>query len=140
MPVAGVRNGGSRGVRSSGMATRTTSWLSWPGLARTLLDSLRITLRLLREPAVPLMTKGLPIAAVLYVLSPLDFVPDVLPLIGQLDDAGLLLLAIQAFLRLCPASVVAHHRSALAAGRPFSPVEPGGQVIDAEFRRHDDAR
>ncbi len=122
------------------MATRTTSWLSWPGLFRTLLDSLRLTLRLLREPAVPLLAKGLPIVAALYIVSPLDFVPDVLPIIGQLDDLGLLLVAIQGFLKLCPASAVAHHRTALAAGRPFSPLTPGGQIIDAEFRRHDDAR
>lgn len=119
------------------MATRTSSWLSWPGLARTLLDSVRLTLRLLREPAVPLVSKGLPILAVLYVLSPLDFVPDVLPIVGQLDDVGLLLLALQAFLRLCPAPVVAHHRTALAEGRPFAPTTARGQVIDAEFRRHE---
>lgn len=122
------------------MAARSTSWLSWPGLGRTVLDSLRLTLRLLREPAVPLLSKGLPVVAVLYLLSPLDFVPDVIPLIGQLDDLGLLLLAFQAFLKLCPASAVEHHRTALAEGRPFSPLTPRGQVIDAEFRRDEDPR
>lgn len=122
------------------MATRTTSWLSWPGLARTLLDHLRLTLRLLRDPAVPLLSKGLPIGAALYLLSPLDFVPDVLPLIGQLDDVGLLLLAMQAFVKVCPAAAVDHHRTALAEGRPFASAAAAGQVFDAEFRRHDDAR
>jgi hypothetical protein len=57
-----------------------------------------------------------------------------------LDDAGVLLLALESFLRLCPEGVVEFHRAAMASGRPFSPMPPGGTVIDAEFRREEDAR
>lgn len=125
------------------MAARTSrlSWLlSGSGLARTLLGHLRLTLRLLRDPAVPLLVKGLPVLAGLYVLSPLDLVPDVLPIVGQVDDIGLLFVAVQAFLSLCPGHIVTHHRTAIAEGRPFSPRGDAGRVIDAEFRRHDAAR
>ncbi|MGE3706391.1 MAG: DUF1232 domain-containing protein [Vicinamibacterales bacterium] len=130
------------------MAARL-SWLSralsGPGIARALLAQLRLTLRLLRDPAVPMLLKGVPVLAGLYLLSPIDLVPDILPLLGQLDDLGLVVLALQAFLTLCPSSAVEHHRSALADGRPFSPADgggrvDGGRVIDAEFRRHDAAR
>ena len=122
------------------MAVRTTGWLTLPSLLRTLAAHARLTWRLLRDPAVPLLTKILPVAAVLYLISPLDFVPDILPILGQLDDAGVLLLALESFLKVCPEGAVAFHREAMASGRPFSPMPAGGVVIDAEFRRHDSGR
>lgn len=117
------------------MGAVTSSWLSWPSLLRTLIAHIRVSLRLLREPAVPLLVKALPVAAVLYLVSPLDFIPDIIPVLGQMDDAGVLLLALEAFLKLCPERVVAYHRSAVAAGTPFAPMPPAGDIIDAEFRR-----
>ena len=74
------------------LSARVTSWLSWPSLVRTLVSHLRLTVRLLREPGVPLLTKAFPILAALYVISPLDFVPDFLPVLGQIDDLGVILI------------------------------------------------
>jgi uncharacterized membrane protein YkvA (DUF1232 family) len=122
------------------MAARVTSWLSRPSLLRTLVSNVRVSLRLLREPRVPLLLKLIPVLAGAYVISPLDFVPDVLPIIGQLDDIGIVFIALETFLRFSPADAVDFHRSAVAEGRRFSPMPSGGDVIDAEFRRHDDAR
>lgn len=128
------------------MAVRS-SWLSLPALVRTLLTHARLSWRLLRDPAVPVGVKLLPLVAVLYLLSPIDGMPDFIPVLGQLDDIGIVLLALESFLKLCPESVVAHHQAAMTGGRPFSPADvrqssPGaaatpGPVIDAEFR-HDD--
>ena len=42
--------------------------------------------RLLKDPRVPTTEKALFIGAIVYVISPLDFIPDVLPFIGQVDD------------------------------------------------------
>jgi uncharacterized membrane protein YkvA (DUF1232 family) len=42
--------------------------------------------RLLRDPRVPTTEKALFVGAIVYVISPLDFIPDVLPFIGQVDD------------------------------------------------------
>ena len=109
-------------------------------MLRTLLSNIRVSLRLLREPCVPLIFKLIPVAAAAYVISPLDFVPDVLPIIGQLDDVGIVFIALEAFIRVAPVEAVDFHRSAVAQGRPFSPMPAGGEVIDAEFRRHNDAR
>jgi uncharacterized membrane protein YkvA (DUF1232 family) len=39
---------------------------------------------------MPYATAGAAVVALLYVLNPLDFVPDVLPLIGQVDDAAVI--------------------------------------------------
>jgi uncharacterized membrane protein YkvA (DUF1232 family) len=116
------------------MAVRVTSWLSRPSLLRTLFVQMRLAIRLVREPCVGLLVKVLPLVAVAYVVSPLDFIPDVIPVLGQLDDLGILLISIEGFLRLSPTEAVAFHRSAIEAGRPYSPMGPADQVIDAEWR------
>ena len=122
------------------MAVRVKSWLSWPSLLQTLVSHVRLTVRLLREPGVPLLTKALPVLAGLYVVSPFDFVPDVLPVIGQLDDLGVILIALETFLKVCPAGTVDFHRAAMAQGRRYYPMPAAGQVIDAEFRHEEDER
>ena len=122
------------------MAARITSWLSWPSLLRTLVSHVRLTVRLLREPGVPLLTKAFLVVAALYLISPLDFVPDFLPVLGQLDDLGVILIVLEAFLKLCPAGAVDFHGTAMAQGRKYSPMPLAGEVIDAEFRREEDGR
>jgi uncharacterized membrane protein YkvA (DUF1232 family) len=42
--------------------------------------------RLLKDSRVPKAEKALFLAAIVYVISPLDFIPDVFPFIGQVDD------------------------------------------------------
>ncbi len=116
------------------MATRVRSWLSRPSLVRTFLSQVRLAVRLLREPRVGMLVKVLPVLAAAYVVSPLDFVPDVIPVLGQLDDLGILVVSIEAFLRLCPAAAVEFHRAAIDAGRRYSPMPAPGRIIDAEWR------
>ncbi|HEX5109183.1 MAG TPA: DUF1232 domain-containing protein [Vicinamibacterales bacterium] len=116
------------------MAIRFAKWMGRPGLAAAIVADLRLAVRLLREPAVPMLVKSLPFAAALYVVSPLDVIPDVLPVIGEIDDLAIVLLGIKTFLRLCPAAVTAFHREAIAQGRAFSPMTPRDAVLDAEFR------
>ena len=42
--------------------------------------------RLLKDARVPTAEKALFVAAIVYVVSPIDFIPDVFPFIGQVDD------------------------------------------------------
>ena len=116
------------------MAARPTSWLSRPGLLRTFLSQVRLALRLVREPHVWWLTKAVPLLTVVYIVSPLDFIPDVLPIIGQLDDLAVLLIAIEIFVRLCPAPAAEFHRAAIAQGRPYSPMRPTDDFIDVQWR------
>lgn len=118
------------------MAARTTSWLTRPGLLRTVLSHLRLALRLVRDPSVPLLTKAVPVLTGLYVISPLDFVPDLIPVLGQLDDLSIVLIGLEMFLRLSPSGTTTFHREAIAQGRPYTPMTPSGDVIDAEYRRN----
>jgi uncharacterized membrane protein YkvA (DUF1232 family) len=118
------------------MAVRLLSWLFRPALIRTLVTDARLALRLAREPRVPASIKALLLLGALYVVSPLDLVPDFFPLAGQFDDIAVIVGALKIFLGLCPAAAVAFHRSALGRRLPYSPMSPDDQVIDAEFRRH----
>ena len=117
------------------MAAWVTSRLWRPGLLWMLLSHVRLASRLLREPRVPLLTKGVPLLAALYLVSPLDLVPDLLPLLGQVDDLSVILVALGGFLRFCPERAVAFHRAAIAEGRRYMPMAPTDDVIDAEWRR-----
>lgn len=122
------------------MAARLTSWLTRPALLRSLLERVRLAVRLLREPAVPVGVKALTALPLLYVVSPIDLLPDVIPVIGQLDDLGVVLVAIELFLGLCPPAAVDHHRAGIQAGTAYAPMRPPvgkGEVIDAEWRRED---
>lgn len=100
-----------------------------------LFSQVRLASRLLREPRVPLLMKAVPLVAALYLVSPLDLVPDFIPLLGQADDLSVIVVALAGFLRLCPAAIVAFHHAAIAEGRPYAPMSPTDVVIDAEWRR-----
>ena len=117
------------------MASRLSSFFVRPSLMGTLFTELRLAWRLMREPRAPLFAKALPALAVLYVLSPLDFVPDVLPVLGQMDDLWILVLSVKLFLRMCPSAVASFHADAITSGRRFTPMAPTDVVIDATYRR-----
>jgi len=74
---------------------------------------LRLYWRLLADRRVPLWPKAVLVGALVYVASPVDLLPDVLPVLGQLDDLTLLVLVGRSFLWWCPAEVVAEHMRAL---------------------------
>jgi uncharacterized membrane protein YkvA (DUF1232 family) len=112
-------------------------------LLQALLSRGRLVLRLLRDRRVPLLLRFAALLPVVYVVSPFDFLPDVAPLVGQLDDLGILLLGAEAFIALCPRHVVAHHQVEIQAGRGFTPSRTApsgtadGEVIDADWRPAD---
>ncbi len=77
-----------------------------------------------RDPAVPLPARvfGLVIAA--YALSPIDLIPDFIPVLGLVDDAILIPLGIWLFLKMVPDDVFAQHRAEAEAAshRPVSRI------------------
>lgn len=97
-----------------------------------LVNQLILTWRLLRDPRVPLWTKSIAFLGVIYILSPLDFIPDVFLVIGQIDDVGILLGGMRLFETLSPPHVVAEHRAALQRrGKPLETVDaPQYRIID----------
>ncbi len=80
-----------------------------PGFWRDIWNQIRLVLSLLRDPEVPVYLKLLPLAAVVYVLFPIDFAPDFYPVLGQLDDLTALLVGAKVFVELAPPAAVARH-------------------------------
>jgi len=63
-----------------------------------------------RDPATPLLAKCVAGLTVTYALSPIDLIPDFIPIIGFLDDVILVPLGIWISLRLIPSAVLASSR------------------------------
>lgn len=64
-----------------------------------------------RDPRTPLAAKVLAAVVVAYALSPIDLIPDFIPVIGLLDELVLLPLGIAILLRLIPPVVMADARA-----------------------------
>ena len=63
-----------------------------------------------RHPQTPLIAKLLAIAVVAYAFSPIDLIPDFIPVLGLLDEALLLPIGIWFTLKFIPAAIVAECR------------------------------
>jgi len=84
------------------------------GLFHDLIKRVKLILRLIGDKRVNFFLKLLPIGAVLYMISPIDLIPDLaLPFIGVLDDAAVLWLGTTVFVSLCPEEVVREHTADL---------------------------
>lgn len=68
-----------------------------------------------RDPRVPWYAKAVLLAIAAYALSPIDLIPDFIPVLGYLDELILLPIAISLALKLIPAAILAEHREAAAA-------------------------
>ena len=75
-----------------------------------------------RDPRTPWYAKALAICVAGYALSPIDLIPDFIPVIGYLDDAVIVPLGILAVVKLIPTEVMAQSRAAAAsaAEKPVS--------------------
>lgn len=86
----------------------------------------RLVWGLVRDPRVPVSLKALLAAALAYVVTPIDLIPDVVPLLGQADDLTVLLLVLDLFVQNAPAAVRAEH---------LERVRNGTADLDADLAR-----
>ncbi len=120
------------------------------GFWREMWHQVRLVLHLVRDPNVPLYLKLLPLAAVIYVLIPTDFIPDIFPVVGQLDDLTALIVGGKVFIELAPQKVVAQYLESmrqkheeLGGEDSRSPDEQsesgdqGGVIIEGEYEEVD---
>jgi uncharacterized membrane protein YkvA (DUF1232 family) len=79
-----------------------------------------------RNPATPLLVKACAVLMAIYVVSPIDLIPDLLPIVGWLDDMALIALGVPALLKLVPDAALDDARN--AANRLLSrwPLRRGG--------------
>lgn len=65
--------------------------------------------RLLADRRVPRAEKALFAGAIIYALMPLDFIPDMIPFVGQIDDAYLIALTLLRLVNRTDASIIRQH-------------------------------
>lgn len=77
-----------------------------------------------RDPRTPLLVRALALFVAAYALSPIDLIPDFIPVIGYLDDLLLIPLGLALVVRFTPPEVLAAARAQAqqAASRPVSYV------------------
>lgn len=75
-----------------------------------------------RDPRTPWYARAFGLVVTAYALSPIDIIPDFIPILGLLDDAVLIPFGIWLFLKMLPEGVFEEHRitAAAAAERPGS--------------------
>src|SRR3974377_2496145 len=91
-----------------------------PGFWLNFFNSFRIAWRLLWDNQVPFSATRVPLLTILYILAPIDLIPDFIVGLGQIDDLAILILGVQLFIAVSPKDVVERIRAEIE-GRP-----PGG--------------
>jgi uncharacterized membrane protein YkvA (DUF1232 family) len=104
---------------------------SWREQARKLKQDVVAIALATRDPRVPWYAKALGACIIAYALSPIDLIPDFVPVVGYLDDLVLVPLGLLLMLRLIPAPVMAEHRATAAeiAQRPVSYAGAAGIIV-----------
>jgi uncharacterized membrane protein YkvA (DUF1232 family) len=94
-------------------------WKQW---ARAIKRDVHALYLAARDPRVPWHAKALAIAVAAYALSPIDLIPDFVPVLGYVDDLIIVPTGIALVVWLIPSEIMAQHRDmAIAAqNRPVS--------------------
>lgn len=79
------------------------------GLASALPQFAKLVARLSRDPRVPVRAKRLAVALAAYAVSPVDLIPDVIPVVGLADDLLAVAVALAVLIEAAPDEVVAEH-------------------------------
>jgi uncharacterized membrane protein YkvA (DUF1232 family) len=75
-----------------------------------------------RDPRTPPLARFIGIIVAAYALSPIDLIPDFIPVLGLLDDVIILPLGLWIFVKLIPPELFSEHRATaeIASHRPVS--------------------
>ena len=82
-----------------------------------------------RDPRVPWYAKTVAAGVAAYALSPIDLVPDFIPVLGQLDDLILVPLGIALAIRLVPPGVMAELRASAARAERRASLAGAAAVV-----------
>lgn len=135
------------------MAEEKKNWLgpyipqgSW---MREIVQQAKLAYYLMLDPRVNPLAKLIPVAALAYLVFPFDLSPDIVPVIGQLDDVAILMLGLRFFFELAPQDVVHEHLARLVGAvrgnwdvvnnPPPEPPPPKteGEVVEGSFRKEE---
>ena len=147
------------GRKAVNMAEEKKNWLGpyipEGNILREVVQQVKLLYHLMLDPRVHPLAKLIPIAALAYVISPVDIVSDVIPVLGQLDDAAIVMLGLRMFFEVAPPDVVREYLKRLArpvtdsewkvvqtpseGASPEPPAaEPGPEVVEGNFKLTDE--
>ena len=99
-----------------------------PSLAHRLRVEVHAAWLAVRDSRTPWYARAFGLLVTAYALSPIDLIPDFIPVLGLLDDAVLVPLGIWLLVKMVPAAVMAEHRAAAAAAAE-RPASAAGALI-----------
>lgn len=98
------------------------------GMLRDLVMRLKLILRLMGDKRINIFLKLLPVATLVYLISPIDLI-SAIPGLSALDDIAILSLGNYLFVELCPPDVVHEHMKSLSSTLDDASPE---EIVDAE--------
>jgi uncharacterized membrane protein YkvA (DUF1232 family) len=104
-----------------GVIAMTWSLDGWKRWAATIKRDAHALYLASRDARVPWYAKALAVVVAAYAASPIDLIPDFIPVVGYLDDLIIVPLGIALVIKLIPPEIMAEHR-ALAAATQDRPV------------------
>jgi uncharacterized membrane protein YkvA (DUF1232 family) len=81
-----------------------------------------------QHPRTPVLAKTLAVCLVVYAFSPIDLIPDFIPVLGLLDDAIILPLGIILVVRLVPRRILEECRSAATVHLEHGDAKPTSRI------------
>lgn len=106
------------------------------GIVAELIKRLRLVWLLFTDSRIPVWVKAVLPISLLYLISPVDFIPGaIFPVAGGLDDLGVLLLGMALFVKLCPPEIVEAYLLELEYGglyRDDETVDTTYRIIDED--------
>jgi uncharacterized membrane protein YkvA (DUF1232 family) len=78
-----------------------------------------------KDPCVPWYAKAVAAGVVAYALSPIDLIPDFVPVLGHLDELIVLPLGMMLAVKLIPPEIMAEHRAAAVVAE----VKPASRAV-----------
>lgn len=108
------------------------NWLSrWRKKAKQLKQDTYALYLARKDPRIPWYAKVLAICILAYAFSPIDLIPDFIPVLGYLDDLVLVPLALVLVLKMIPSQVLNEYRSRALTNRkrPTSWIAAGLIVV-----------
>ncbi len=107
------------------MAEQKKNWLGpyipQGNLLREVVQQVKLAYYLMIDSRVHPLAKLIPLGAVVCLFLPTNFIPDIIPVVGQIDDAAILMIGLRLFFEVAPADVVREHLKRLS--RPITDSE-----------------
>ncbi|WP_371365950.1 hypothetical protein SRRS_05160 [Sporomusa rhizae] len=118
-------------MENSNYQEKPNIWLSFKQRVKQLKSQVYILYLALRDPRTPLLAKIVVALVVGYALSPIDLIPDFIPIIGYFDDFIIIPLGIWLALKLIPEPIIEDCREYARTNPPGS--KPKNWVVGGIF-------